>query len=153
MQTFLTDPVWSVSAANLDPKRLNKQILECGQILVALVPEIYWDIFPNGKGPSKAWRNHPAIKMWKGSEFWLTAYALRHCEAKQGAKHVLEDRFRNVFDRLEVEGVDKYPIWTERQDVIDSHRSNLLRKDREFYSQFGWNVPDNLEYVWPSKEN
>jgi hypothetical protein len=31
----------------------------------------------------------------------------------------------------------------------DSHRSNLLRKDPQWYGQFGWTVPDDLPYVWP----
>ena len=30
-----------------------------------------------------------------------------------------------------------------------SHRSNLLRKDPEFYGKYGWTEPDNLEYIWP----
>lgn len=27
-------------------------------------------------------------------------------------------------------------------------RSNLLRKDYEYYKQFGWTEPINLPYIW-----
>lgn len=30
-----------------------------------------------------------------------------------------------------------------------SHRSNLLRKEPEYYTQFGWTEPPDLPYVWP----
>lgn len=30
-----------------------------------------------------------------------------------------------------------------------SHRSNLLRKEPEHYTQFGWTEPPDLAYVWP----
>jgi hypothetical protein len=42
--------------------------------------------------------------------------------------------------------------WEVRQKVIDSHRSNLLRKDPVFYGQYGWNVPPDLPYFWPVKK-
>jgi hypothetical protein len=32
-----------------------------------------------------------------------------------------------------------------------SHRSNLLRKDRDYYGAFGWTEPDDLPYVWPGQ--
>ena len=154
MQTFLTSEYWRASAATLDDKRLNKQILEAGQILVRLVPEIYFKIFPEGKGPSKAWGNHPAVKMWEGSAYWLACYLDIHCEEwakRTGKRHVLYDRVKGVYDELR-EKQYSYPEWSRREDFIKSHQSNLLRKDFEFYSKFGWDVPANLEYVWPSKE-
>jgi len=83
MQTFLTELEWAKSARRLDPKRLNKQILEAGQIFVTLVPKYYWVVFPNGRGPSKAWVNHPAVKMWKGSELWLLGYLVEHALAQK----------------------------------------------------------------------
>ena len=41
------------------------------------------------------------------------------------------------------------PWWVGDLDIHASHRSNLLRKDRDFYGKYGWNEPDNLDYVWP----
>jgi hypothetical protein len=41
------------------------------------------------------------------------------------------------------------PSWFGDEAFHASHRSNLLRKDPEWYGQFGWTDPDDLEYVWP----
>jgi hypothetical protein len=40
------------------------------------------------------------------------------------------------------------PHWLGDEELHASHRSNLLRKDKEYYSKFGWLEPDNLEYKW-----
>lgn len=49
------------TARALDPLRLNKQIIECQQILDAL----------NGK---KAWSHHPCTLQYQGHEKWLLNY-------------------------------------------------------------------------------
>jgi len=41
-----------------------------------------------------------------------------------------------------------YPPWVGRKDFHDSHKSNLLRKDFEFYKKYDWNIPSDLPYVW-----
>ena len=64
MQTFLPYPDKRTSLDVLDNKRLNKQILECYQILNVL------------SGNSVAWRNHPAVLMWAGSEQNLWVYTM-----------------------------------------------------------------------------
>ena len=64
MQTFLPSPNPVTTARWLDSKRLNKQILECYQILNVL----------SGKSPTGGWRNHPAVLMWKGYERGLWNY-------------------------------------------------------------------------------
>ena len=53
------------TAMVLDMKRLNKQIIECKQILNAI------------SGLSNAWRNHPAVIQYRKHTDWLTAYM--HC--------------------------------------------------------------------------
>lgn len=42
------------------------------------------------------------------------------------------------------------PAWFGNQAFHDSHKSNLLRKSPLWYSQFNWNVPNDLDYIWPS---
>ena len=42
------------------------------------------------------------------------------------------------------------PDWFGDINFHRSHQSNLLRKDKNWYSQFGWDVPDDLEYLWPN---
>jgi len=153
MQTFITELDWAISARRLDPKRLNKQILEAGQIFATLVPEHYRIVFPNGNGPSKAWTNHPAVKMWKGSELWLLDYLMKHALVQRERTrnmHVVGKRVDEadiLWSSASVGSV--FPTWTTDEAFLNSHRSKLLRKDRQFYAKYGWNVPDNLPYVWP----
>jgi len=54
MQTFLAYPDYKLSASVLDMKRLGKQRVEAWQIVQALTV------------PEYGWKNHPAVKMWRG---------------------------------------------------------------------------------------
>lgn len=63
MQVFVPYKEPFLTAACLDPKRLNKQILDFYQILDAL------------DGFSDAWKNHPVVKMYKPHRTWLIYYA------------------------------------------------------------------------------
>ena len=65
MQTFLPESDFNKTAKHLDRKRLIKQSVENLQILKSLAG-LY--------NKSGAWKNHPAVKMWKGHEDWLFLY-------------------------------------------------------------------------------
>lgn len=65
MQVFVPYKNPLECAAVLDARRLNKQILECRQILAAI------------RGESSAWRNHPCTKMYATHAEWLECY--QHC--------------------------------------------------------------------------
>jgi hypothetical protein len=41
------------------------------------------------------------------------------------------------------------PPWIGDERVHRSHRSNLLRKDPVFYSQFNWSESPDIPYYWP----
>jgi hypothetical protein len=41
------------------------------------------------------------------------------------------------------------PPWFGRDEFHAAHRANLLRKDPEYYGQFGWTESPDMEYVWP----
>ena len=60
MQVFIVGSPFETARA-LDNRRLNKQIIECQQILDAL----------NG---AKAWSNHPCVLQYRGHEDWLQNY-------------------------------------------------------------------------------
>ena len=68
MQTFLPYPDDRLSAAVLDDKRLGKQRVETLQILRALT----WSTY--------GWRNHPAVRMWRGFVPALVAYGAAVCD-------------------------------------------------------------------------
>ena len=141
MQTFVPHGThFHETAQTLDYRRLGKQRCEAKQILMTL------------RGESKGWANHPAVKMWAGYEPALALYGSIMC--KEWKRRGYVDNLRPYFDTLLVEYVEKgdnlvMPPWLYDDNVVRSHRSNLIRKDAEFY---GWrwpDVPDDLEYIWP----
>lgn len=152
MQTFLPSFDYEHSAQYLDNKRLNKQILEGYQILKIL----------SGASETGAWRNHPAVLMWKNAEVSLMDYI---------DKMVYEANFRgiktdkNVFNLKTLKAnfsqnwKDNEPVWKKQEHklrVIATHQANLYRKDPIIYSQFytakdsEFNVPccDRCLYYW-----
>lgn len=146
MQTFLPYPDFRRSAEVLDYKRLGKQRVECYQILNTLL------------GNSTGWQNHPAVKMWRHSVLLLILYSkdITREWVSRGYKDTVDEKINNIWEEhtknLPKEELIKIygnvPIWLGNKQFHDSHKSNLLRKDYEFYSAYGWDVPDNLPYYW-----
>lgn len=138
MQTFLPYSSFTQSAAVLDNKRLGKQRVEVLQILNALL------------GKSKGWVNHPATKMWRGHEGMLALYGITVCEhwRSRGFKDTVMDKLYALVREHGLEFTDDSPWWWGNYDFHRSHRSNLLRKDAEHYSQHFSDVPNDLPYVW-----
>lgn len=59
-------------------------------------------------------------------------------------------RWRQYFSELRDTYPDTgMPPWLGDSDFHASHRSNLLRKDPEYYGEFNWTESPDLEYVWP----
>lgn len=130
MQTFLPYPDFVKSAECLDYRRLNKQIVEAKQILTSL---------QTGKG----WIHHPATKMWKNYEEALKKYH------NVFLIEWIKRGYNNSREFLNVQSDFKLPHWFGNNDFHAAHRSNLLRKNFEFYSKFGWTESADLPYVWP----
>lgn len=135
MQTFMPYSSFAKSILCLDYRRLGKQRVEAKQIL---------DILLN-RTNKKGWINHPAVKMWQGYEEALKIY-YNFCVLRWktlGYKNTM--KYEKVYtDKL------VWPKWLNNKDFVDSHKSNLLRKDPEFYDKYKWNVPANLPYIWPA---
>lgn len=143
MQTFLPFNTFHQSAECLDNKRLGKQRVECIQILNVLM------------GVKTGWKNHPAVKMWKGYEHCLMVYTMVIISEwkRRGYKDTCMDKLFELIDRstaidpmASLEDIS--PPWLHDERVIESHRSNLMRKNPEHYSQY-FDTPDNLPYAWP----
>lgn len=141
MQTFLPYPDFTQSARCLDNKRLGKQRVECLQILKAL------------SDPSYGWQNHPAVKMWRGYTDRLVEYGFKMCvEWKQrGFSDTCETQILRMLLTSPPDHIGRTPSWIGNNSFHASHRSNLLRKDPQWYGQFGWTEPNDLPYVWPTK--
>lgn len=139
MQTFLPYADFETSASVLDNRRLQKQIVECKQIYLALTVDDY------------GWKNHPAVKMWKGYEKSLCDYALECVFVWQNRfdkEHKLETYF---IDIVKLDVFPK-PPWFGNDQFHLSHRSNLLRKDYNYYHRFFGSIPTDIPYFWPTKE-
>ena len=134
MQTFLPYPDFTKSAQCLDRLRLGKQRLECWQILRTLV------------GVSSGWKNHPAVRMWRGYEGLLRWYGLVIC--REWKRRGYKDNLTARLAALGIPSSFSRPQWLGGP-IHASHRSNLLRKDPVYYGQFGWTEGPDLPYVWP----
>lgn len=161
MQTFLPHTNSLDAARALDNKRLNKQILEGYQILKVL----------SGASPSGAWRNHPAVLMWKGYEHGLWNYirsmidiaSLRGIKTENNVKNLNE-----LYKQYSRDWGNEHPaFWQDDNKVmriITTHRANLFKKDPIYYVKYQYAVnspynapccPDRKEpckYYWPTHE-
>jgi len=141
VQTFLPYPSFSESANVLDYRRLGKQRVEAWQILNIL----------NGNSKSNAWRNHPAVRMWRGYEMSLAHYGVAMCTEwkNRGFNDTMLRRFEDVLpSKLLIYGA-LMPLWWGDEQFHRSHRSNLLRKNKSYYGQLWPNENDTLPYIWP----
>ena len=142
MQTFLPYNNFAETAQCLDSKRLGKQRLEARQILEILLgissPKL-----------TKMYRNHPAVKMWKGYEGALADYGYVICQEWRIARRYKDEQ---IYFFMSIEIPTVYPDWLGNERFHNSHKSNLLRKDPIFYGKYGWNVPLDLDYYWPTDE-
>ncbi len=141
MQTFLPYESYADSAKTLDRQRLGKQRVECLQILNVLL-EV---------SPAKGWKNHPAVRMWRGHEPSLVTYTLAICQEWQGRgyKDTVADKVSQLRDiYLQNESTDP-PAWLGDVEFHLSHRSNLIRKLPEHYGKLWPQIPDTIPYYWP----
>lgn|SRR5574337_1375550 len=133
MQTWLPLPDYWESARVLDKQRLMKQHQECCAIFTSL--------FRGG-----GWSNHPAARMWVNYPKHFVMY-WNAITKELAARHVKVTVFPPVAHALKLAYVK--PEWLGREDFHASHRSNLLRKNPEWYGMLGWKEPPDLPYVWP----
>ena len=117
MQTFLPYPNLKKSLKVLDSRRLGKQRVEAFQILNVLLE----------RTDKKGWRNHPAVKMWKGYENALKLYL------NKAIKLWISKGYKNTMKLEVIKGKIILPKWFGKKEFHNSHKSNLLRKDKSKY--------------------
>jgi len=158
MQTFLPFRDLQRSARCLDNLRLQKQRVECKQIVLTLTTS------------RKAWRNHPAVAMYRtlGGLTLLREYCAAicaECDRRKIADHTktrawFDEAFKTLPDDLD-ENMVLRPWWFGCERLFSSHRISLLRKDPEHYANSMYLMnhdsalirgmlsdPDS-GYVWP----
>jgi hypothetical protein len=152
MQTFLPEADFRGSALLLDRRRLGKQRVEALQVLRGLTV------------PGYGWRRHPAVRMWRGYEEALVRYGLEvcrvwrerghqdSCAASLVAGYAACRPGAAVRDQRALAAAGELPPWLGDEAFHLSHRSALVRKDRDIYAHAFPGVPDDLPYVWPSSD-
>ena len=126
MQVFIIGSPLETAEA-LDSRRLNKQIIECSQILSAL----------HGKS---AWSNHPCVLQYRGYEEWLWMY-----------KEVLYEYYlyahnNNATESLKENCFDLFVYWNNKtvgctppfhtQEYFAQMKRRLYTKDNNHYKQW-----------------
>ena len=134
MQTFLPYDTFEESASVLDYRRLGKQRVEGMQIVNAIEN-------PNKQG----WQNHPIVIMWTPYVQALMLYT------NTIINEWIKRGYNNNMKLYEIDSMTM-PHWLGKESFHSSHRANLLRKDYEFYSQYGWKENPESPYVWHDKE-
>ena len=124
MQIFITGSPFETAQA-LDKRRLNKQIIECRQILKAI------------NGESKAWANHPCVKMYRNHEMWLCHCLMALGLYKEGDEEKAR-RWSGYADRSR----PKF----HTQEYFNQMKRRLYTKDHEHYKQ--WSVYGESDINW-----
>jgi len=148
MQTFVPYADMLESAAVLDNKRLNKQLLEGRQI---------YSILAN-KRTKGGWVNHPAVKMWRNYDNALFEYLIAikyECDERGISTEKNWDAIQEMYDWNWDRGSNVImPPWWGDERVHESHRNNLHVKDPEFYAEFRnasrITCCKDCNYFWPT---
>ena len=115
MQVFMPYMNPFDTARALDKRRLNKQIIECSQILRAI-------------GDRNApWANHPIVAMWRRFKVWLQLYSKCLQYYRDGYESTAQ---------LYGEGcLDCKPDFLTEEFCVQ-HRRRLYTKDPQLYAQW-----------------
>lgn len=126
MQVFIIGSPYE-TAMCLDKKRLNKQIVECKQMLRAL------------EGLSKGWRNHPCTIQYDKHRYWLWVYML--CLASYRD----EQYFNSI---LLSEVCESYKPEFHTEEYFEQMKRRLYTKDKEHYSYWLELGESNENWYW-----
>ena len=130
MQVFIVGSPLE-TAKTLDNLRLNKQIIECKQILDAL----------NG---TKAWSNHPCTLQYRGHELWLYDY-MRCLMSHRDGRVLLAELYSGACDCIR-------PSF-HTQEYFDQMKRRLFEKDEEHYKQWSHLGTSDINWYWSQKDN
>lgn len=129
MNVFIIGTPYETAKA-LDLPRLNKQIIECQQILDAL----------DGK---KAWAHHPCTLQYKGHERWLANYMgclLRYKHGEYGRAELSSQWCEK----------DRPPFHTE--EFFNQMKRRLYTKKPEHYAQWAGLGTSDENWYWSPRE-
>lgn len=118
MQVFcpFAEPYFTAQEMSADKRRINKQVIEAGQILNTI------------NGYSKGWKNHPVILMYKDHADWLYNYMLcLNC-------YIKGDFMKAKYYSQQADNVR--PSFLNNKEFLDAHKRRLYKKAPELYPHF-----------------
>lgn len=138
MQTFLSEPTVGESVEVIDNIRLNKQLLECRQILDAIASTpLGGRQKVDGKYVFAA--NHPVTNMYRGFEYFLFQYA-QCCAVELKSRGIGWEKnyyhFVEVFHDNNFYDTGEPSWWTDpvvKDKIAFTHRASLYGKDPQHY--------------------
>jgi len=146
MQTFIPYADIEMCAKVLDYRRLGKQRVEAFQIsqAISLIEDDNVFVWRNGKQVTRAWVNHPCVRMWQHNKDYLHVYARAICKEwiRRGYQDTMLDRF-TLHNAKDIQP----PSWWGREEIHRSHRSQLLAKNFAHYSSY-FKEDIGLPYIW-----
>lgn len=137
-----------MSARCLDDKRLGKQRVEVIQILQSLFRTPV-------TSAQRARRNHPAVRMWEGSEGLLCDYGMVICAVWIYERFFLDECLPQIA-RFRTQCLPSQfvrPWWLGIEEFHRSHQSNLLRKNLVHYRKYFSVLTDDMPYWWPTEHD
>lgn len=123
MQVFIIGSPYE-TAQVLDKRRMNKQIIECKQMLEAI----------NGR---KAWKNHPVVKSYTNHSEWLDLYMMCLDAYIHG---------KNDYAAIFSASADKIRPEFHTSEYFDHMKRRLFTKDKNYYAQ--WSTLGESDVNW-----
>lgn len=159
MNTFLPYDNFEKCASILDNKRLNKQILECTQIINVILKKVNLVKNENNK---KGWWNHPVFNLWmnKNTGKFYIYQLIKYTDIlfdewiRRGYNNStwLNKRYDYLFliDKNKNKFASKTNKlkWSKKFHIM--MKANLIRKDEFYYSKFFKNIKPQEGYIWES---
>ena len=133
MQVFIIGSPLDTAKA-LDRRRLNKQIVECQQILNAI------------DGKTKSWANHPCTIQYKNNKVWLINYlnTLVHYRRYITLNDTFYLNAAYIYDCCASKLVPQF----HTQEYFDNMKKRLYTKDHSHYKQFEYLGESNENWYW-----
>lgn len=150
MHIFLPYPSFSHSAAILSTDLLNKQRMDCRQVLSALRYK--------RQGKKLSWIDHPLVSAWEGHESALALY-MSLCvkefidrtgvDALHAPYNYLWMRSPGEDEYLASNGLEeKPPSWVGDERVHSSHRACLLSLSADYAFRYAWSELPSKDCLW-----
>ena len=121
MQVFIVGSIFETAQA-LDKRRLNKQIIECKQIISAMEGSI-------------AWSNHPVVLEYKAYKDWLKIYTF-----------ALEEYRNGNYDTAELVSDAVMAPEFQTEEFFNNMKKRLYTKDKNHYKQ--WEYLGETQENW-----